>query len=123
MKKGLISTGLMMFVLIFGCPVAAFAHAHLEKSDPADGAKLTTAPTKVQAWFSEKVAAEWSKIRVMDSDGKQVDTGNVSNDGDPRHLSVEVPALPAGEYTVKLNVISGDGHRVLGRFSFTIDDQ
>ena len=117
MKNGLISTGLMIFVLLFGYPLAASAHAHMERSEPADGA---IAPKKVQAWFSEKVAAEWSKMTVTDSAGKQVDTGEVSNDGDPRHLSVGLQPLSAGTYDVKLNVISGDGHRVKGSFSFTI---
>ena len=121
MKKGLFSTGLMITVLLLGWPLAASAHAHMEKSIPEKGAHLTTAPKKVQVWFSEKVAAEWSKIEVTDADGKQVDTGKVSNDGDPEHLSVELQPLPAGTYDVKLNVISGDGHRVKGSFSFSVE--
>ena len=120
MKNVLLSTGFMALVLLLGWPLAASAHAHMEKSDPANGAQLTTAPKKVQAWFSEKVAAEWSKMTVTDAAGKQVDTGNVSNDGDPKHLSVGLQSLPSGSYDVKLNVISGDGHRVKGSFSFTI---
>ena len=96
------------------------AHAHTEKTQPADGQTLEQSPKTVEAWFTEKVSDEWSKIEVSDADGKRVDDGKVSNGDDPKHLSVGLKPLPSGSYNVKLNVISGDGHRVKGLFSFNV---
>lgn len=121
MKTRDFSMGLLAMMVMLGWPLVAAAHVHMEKSSPENGAHLSTAPEKVQMWFSGRVAAEWSKVKVTDAAGKRMDTGEISDDGDPEHLSVKLQPLPAGEYKVKLNVISGDGHRVKGSFRFTVE--
>jgi methionine-rich copper-binding protein CopC len=40
--------------------------------------------------------------------------------GDPKLLSVGLPALAPGTYTVKYRVLSVDGHVVASQFSFTL---
>ena len=115
------SLGLAGLILMLAWPILASAHVHMEKSIPENNAHLTVAPKTVQIWFSGKIAAEWSKIQVTNADGKRMDTGDVTNDGDPKFLSVKLQELPAGKYDVELNVISGDGHRVKGSFSFTVE--
>jgi hypothetical protein len=112
---------LLSGLLMLAWPLAGSAHTHMEKSEPADKAVLEAAPTAIQLWFSEKVGAEWSKIEVTDAAGKRVDKQQVTADSaDPKHIQTELNALPAGAYQVKWNVISGDGHRVKGTFSFTV---
>lgn len=107
--------------LLFGVPLVASAHTHLENSEPADKAALSAPPKTVQLRFSEKVAAEWSKIVVTDAAGKRVDKEKVSEDAaDPKHIQVELDTLAPGSYKVDWNVISSDGHRVKGHFSFTV---
>jgi len=107
-------------LLLLSWPLTAMAHVHTEKTQPADGQTLEQSPTTVEAWFSGKVSDEWSKIEVSDADGKRVDDGKISNGGDPSHLSVGLKPLASGSYNVELNVISGDGHRVKGHFSFNV---
>ena len=114
-------TGFVGVMLLAVWPLVSSAHVHMEKSSPEDGAHLTAAPTTVEVWFSGKIAAEWSTIEVTDTAGQRVDKGKVTNGGDPKHLNVELQPLPTGSYEVKLNVISGDGHRVKGSFSFTVE--
>jgi methionine-rich copper-binding protein CopC len=120
MKTTRLTTGLFGLLLLLAWPLVSSAHTHMEKSSPAKGAQLTAAPKSVELWFSSKVAAEWSTIKVTDSGGKQVDKGEVSSGDDPDHLSVDLQALPAGHYDVHWNAISGDGHRVKGSFSFEV---
>lgn len=116
-----LTAGLLSGLLMIAWPLTSSAHTHLEKSDPADKAALTTAPQAVQLWFSEKVAAEWSKIVVTDAAGKRVDKEKIAEDkADPKHIQVDLNALTAGSYKVDWNVISGDGHRVKGSFSFSV---
>lgn len=106
--------------LVMAWPLVSFAHVHMERTAPADGAMLSASPQNVEVWFSGKVAAEWSQIKVIDASGIRVDTGELSNGDDPKHLSVGLKPLRAGDYDVKLNVISGDGHRVKGSFTFSV---
>ena len=111
---------LTAIMLLLCWPLTAMAHVHTEKTQPADGETLAQSPKTVEAWFTGKVTAEWSKIEVSDADGNRVDDGVVSNGDDPNHLTVGLKPLTSGSYNVELNVISGDGHRVKGHFSFTV---
>lgn len=121
MTQKTLTAGLLGALLMIAWPLAASAHTHMEKSDPADKATLATAPQSVQLWFSDKVAAEWSKIVVTDSSGNRVDQEQVSADAaDPKHIEAGLKALGPGDYTVDWNVISGDGHRVKGSFTFSV---
>ncbi|ALP53325.1 hypothetical protein Tel_09255 [Candidatus Tenderia electrophaga] len=115
-----LTTALLGAILMLGWPLVGLAHVHMEKSAPAKGAQLDSPPERVQVWFSGKVAEEWSKIEVTDASGKRVDTGEVRSEGDPKRLSVGLQPLAPGTYEVTLNVVSGDGHRVKGGFSFSV---
>lgn len=120
MNSKSLKSALLSALLMLGWPVVGLAHVHLEKSEPAKGATLDASPERVQLWFSGKVAGEWSQIEVTDAGGQRVDDGEVRDEGDPKRLSVGLRPLTAGTYEVKLNVVSGDGHRVKGSFSFSV---
>ena len=110
----------ILIILVFA-PTVSFAHVHLEKSSPAKGETLNTAPENVELWFSGKVSDEWSKIEVTDAQGKRVDNKQVRRGSEgAKHLSVGLQSIPAGTYNVRWNVVAGDGHRVKGSASFTI---
>lgn len=112
-------TALALMVSIgFSTPV--LSHTHIEKSNPDKGAQLEEAPQSVDLWFSGKVAAEWSTIKVTDAAGKRVDLGKVTPGQDPAHVRAELQTLSAGNYAVTWNVVSGDGHRVKGSFTFSV---
>jgi len=121
MKLARIFAMLLGVSLLMGWPLVSLAHVHMERSIPKDGAHLKQAPGRVQLWFSGKVAGEWSKVTVTDAQGRRVDDGNVANGDDPSELEVGLKPLSSGVYDVKLNVISGDGHRVKGSLSFTVE--
>jgi methionine-rich copper-binding protein CopC len=58
---------------------------------------------------------------VWSADGQRVDAGDVEVAPlEPTRLSVGVPALPAGAYTVKYRVLSVDGHVVEAELTFTV---
>lgn len=113
--------GLLSGLLLITWPLTSNAHSHLEKSDPADKAALSVPPKTVHLWFSDKMAAEWSKIVVTSADGKRVDQEKVTEDkNDPKHIQVDLNTLVPSNYQVNWNAISGDGHRVKGEFSFSV---
>jgi copper transport protein len=123
----------LLLFLARGCMLATFllawtgvagvqAHAMLIRSLPAANATLDSSPLQVELFFSETIAAQLSKISVMDSGGKQVDTGDSHLDpADPTHLLVSLPPLVDGVYMVVWNAISAtDGHQTTGSFPFAV---
>lgn len=50
----------------------SYAHAIVEKSSPTASQSLSIPPTKVDVYFSDPVDIRFSQIKVLDSDGKQI---------------------------------------------------
>src|ERR1035437_10095103 len=64
--------------------VAAWGHATLLQTEPTASASLAEAPTQVTLWFDQRVEPIFNSIRVVDLQGKRVDTGqpNVQDQGE-----------------------------------------
>ena len=102
-------------------PAVAWAHAEMVKSVPARRAAMTTAPPRVRLSFNERVEAKFSRVSVWDAKGTQVDLKDVEVDSeDPKQLTVGLPPLEPGTYTVRFRVLSVDGHVVESQFPFTV---
>ncbi|MET3982379.1 copper resistance protein CopC [Streptomyces sp. PvR034] len=101
----------------------ASAHAALTASDPRDGAVVATAPAQVTLSFSEAVAMNGDSIRVMDPQGKRIDTGelrDLCSGSTIRYGTALHSGLPNGTYTVAWQAVSADSHPVSGAFTFSI---
>ncbi|WP_243704588.1 copper resistance CopC family protein [Micromonospora sp. KC723] len=96
----------------------AAAHNSLTGSNPADGARVATAPAQVELRFLSKLDPATTTITVV-GPGRVAAAG-----GAPRFTGdrVRVPFAPgpAGEYVVGYQVASGDGHPVKGEVTFTL---
>ncbi|MBN3822427.1 copper homeostasis periplasmic binding protein CopC [Burkholderia sp. Ac-20384] len=100
---------------------AAFAHAHLAKSDPAAGAAVATAPAAVTIDFTEPLEPAFSSIVVVDGDGKTVSDGRARIDASNRkQMTVPLTAVGTGAYTVKWVAVATDGHRTQGAYGFSV---
>ena len=108
-------------LLVLLLPADGWSHAYLVRSAPAARTTVGRAPERIQLWFNERLEPAYSRVSVWSRDGKQVDTGDVEvAASEPTRLSVGVPALPAGTYTVKFRVLSVDGHVVEAEYAFTV---
>src|SRR5258708_39804962 len=99
------------------------AHANLIRSEPAANSVLDTAPTRVRLWFSEVPEPGISQILVLDRAGKVLPgVGPVGIDPeDAKALSVSLPVLQPGLYTVGWRAVSAiDGHFTTGGFAFAV---
>ena len=113
--------GLTLYALLLMVPADGWAHAYLVKSAPARRAVLSGPPARVVLWFNERLEAQFSQLSVWNTEGQQVDAGDVQvGPDDDKKLSVGTPMLPAGTYTVKYRVLSVDGHIVEAEFPFTV---
>jgi copper resistance protein C len=107
--------------LLLCMPTSAWPHAQLVKSVPASRAGLSKAPAQVQLWFNERLEARFCHLAVWNAAGQQVDGRDVQVDPtNSKKLSVGLPALASGLYTVKYRVLSVDGHIVEDQFPFTV---
>jgi methionine-rich copper-binding protein CopC len=121
--SGMLRARLVPWVLvaILFVPVIASAHASLVKSLPARRATVDTPPPRVQLWFNERLEPAFSRLSVWDARKIEVDLKDVQvAPDDPKQLSVGIPALGAGVYTVRFRVLSVDGHVVESEFAFTV---
>ncbi|MGQ5262371.1 copper resistance CopC family protein [Micromonospora sp. ZYX-F-536] len=102
-------------LLIPATPAAA--HNSLTGSDPRDGARVASAPTRIELRFLARPAPATTKITVTGPD-------NVVAGGPPVFdgSRVRVPFRPgaAGLYIVGYELASADGHPVRGEVRFTL---
>jgi len=99
----------------------AQAHAFLDHADPRVGSTVSSSPSQVKAWYTEELEPAFSKIRVFDAQGNEVDSKDVKVDPtDKTIMTVSLPRLPAGTYEVKWSAVAVDTHHTTGTFSFTV---
>jgi copper transport protein len=97
-------------------PSAAWAHASLIASDPANDALLARAPATLTLTFNEPV--EPLTIRIVDQSGAGASVTRIRRDG--AQLILTPPILGDGAHVISWRVISADGHPVGGSTTFWV---
>lgn len=115
-----LARGLLVGLLLAFLPVAAQAHAKLERSEPKNDSTLKQAPKLVELWFSEELEARLNTIEVKDQTGKRVDRGEVVLAEGNKKAQVELGEVAPGVYTVNWKALSADQHAMRGSFTFTV---
>ncbi len=111
---------LLVLAALFLPTAPAFAHDELLESTPADGAKLTEAPTEVQLVFGEGVQESGSAIVVQGEDGSRYDQPNTFAVEENVATVQLAKNAPAENYTVTYRIVSEDGHPVSDSFEFRV---
>lgn len=114
-----LSLGLL---LVLGTSDAALAHAHLKTANPAENAVLSVSPATLTLQFSEALVLKFSGVTVTGPGKSAIKLGaaNLGSEGGAT-LQVAVPsALPAGAYVVHWHILSTDGHKTKGSYTFTL---
>jgi putative copper export protein/methionine-rich copper-binding protein CopC len=109
-------------VSLFAAVPSAAAHALPVKTDPSARELVQAPPSRVVIQFSENVNPQVASIRVLDQARRQVDSNDTQVDPtDPRTVSVNLPLLKSGAYSVVWRVQSADdGHVSSGAYYFQI---
>lgn len=114
MARVLASLAALLCALTFAS--AAWAHATLLSSEPADGSVLAQPPKMVQLNFNEAIAP--AVVGVIDAAGQARD---VAARAVGQSLLIVLPDdLPEGTQIVSYRVVSQDGHPVAGSMVFSI---
>lgn len=97
-----------------------FAHSHPVSMDPAANATIAS-PEKVTMHFSGDLEPKFSSITVSNATGHVVNKeASVVSTGDGKLMTVALPKLPSGVYTVDWTAVSVDSHRLQGSYNFTV---
>lgn len=101
-----------------------YGHAFVTSSDPSSSQSIAKSPSKVNVFFSEPVDVRYSKLKVLDQNGKQIETSSLQYlGGDQSALSARLPQLKDGVYTVSTTVLSQtDGHVTDNAFVFAVGE-
>jgi len=103
-----------------------YAHPIIVDSDPNQFQTIKEPPNRVVIIFSEPIELDYSKISVINANGKEVKVGNQFNlDGDKSTIGTMLQSdLSDGTYIVSSKVLSAvDGHVVDSSFTFNIGEE
>lgn len=118
--RSLLLASVALAVVLLSSANSVGAHAALEGSNPAANSAVEEQPSQVELWFTEPMAPDFSSIEVLNEAGERVDNGDSAVDAsDPKRLTVSLPPLGPGTYTVAWkNLSTVDGHPRSGAFVF-----
>jgi len=100
-------------------PASAWAHATLLRTSPAAGTRVATAPGQLMLTFDQQVRPIAGGTSVTDASGDSVTAGparSSSNDVNTMVIPLR-PRLPDGDYTVRWQIVSTDGHLISGIYA------
>jgi methionine-rich copper-binding protein CopC len=111
---------LVAAILLVAAADRALAHAKLVSTSPAANEMAMPPPSELRLKFSEVIELKFAKVNVTGPDKKAVKTGALKLDeGDKTTLIIPLATpLDDGNYTVSWQVVSTDGHKVKGSYSF-----
>ena len=113
--------GLAMAAAMAFVPVAAFAHGKLENAVPAAGSTADAPPEMLRLTFNEDLESAFSMVKVSDAHGTAVTKEKAKVDAsNPRVLTVALPKLSSGSYSVQWAVMTHDAHKTKGTYTFQV---
>ncbi|GAB3627621.1 Copper resistance protein C [Pandoraea terrae] len=102
-------------------PALAVAHGKLENSVPAADSAVAVSPGALRLTFNENLESAFSTIKVTDSSGTPVTQEKAKIDAsNPHVLTLAVPKLASGAYTVQWAVMTADAHKTKGTYAFKV---
>ncbi len=113
---------ILMLVLSISIPYAS-AHPFTEETNPRSTENAPEGITQVTVFYSEPIELDYSYLKVLDSNGNQIDNKDSKYYQGEKSLIVSTPPLESGVYTVTSKVLSKvDGHLVDDAFIFGVGD-
>jgi copper resistance protein C len=114
-----VSVVALAVALLFLLPHAAFAHAVLVKSSPAQGASVKAGHVDITLTYNSRIDALHSSLHLVGTDGK-AQTLAVDAHAAPNLLVAKADSLSAGAYKLEWQVQATDGHITRGTVEFRV---
>ena len=110
---------MLAVALLFVLPHAAFAHAVLVKSLPAQGATVKAGDVDIALTFNSRIDVLHSSLHLVGPDGK-ANTLAMDNHAEPNLLKSKASGLTPGAYKLEWQVQASDGHISRGVIAFRV---
>ena len=115
-----VAKSLAVFGVVVFFAGAACAHVHPQTQVPGAGATVAS-PAQVTVTFDAPLEPAFSSLKVVNAAGKQVNTAKSHVDQKQLDvMSVALPPLATGHYTVQWVAVAPDGHRTQGDYPFNV---
>ena len=115
-RVSVVALAIALLVLL---PHAAFAHAVLVKSSPAQGATVKAGDVDITLTYNSRIDALHSSLHLIGPDGN-AQTLAVDAHAAPNLLVAKADGLSAGAYKVEWQVQASDGHISRGVVAFRV---
>ncbi len=115
----LVAFSLAIMALI-GFASPSSAHAVLESSSPAANSTVAAAPEQIVLQFNGEVKFSAQQPRLLDSQAVGITTGTATLSDAGKRITIPIPKLKVGTYTVVWRVLSTDGHPLPGSLVFNV---
>ncbi|WP_340002562.1 copper resistance protein CopC [Oceanobacillus sp. FSL K6-0127] len=109
----------IVVILVTCFSTSAFAHSHIQGSNPADGDVVTEPLEEIVLEFDGGIE-QGSFIEVTTTAGEAVEVQDIEI-GEGTLTGTVAEPLANDEYQVNWSIISADGHPLEGEFTFTVD--
>lgn len=108
-SRGRFTTPLLLLMALCLGAGSAAGHALVVKTSLRDRPVEPDTPTTVVFTFSERVQLPFTKVLLVNANGdkRSLKLAPGKHQGEVR---VEIPAIPAGRYVLRCNVLAIDGH-------------
>ncbi|MHB1936039.1 MAG: copper resistance CopC family protein [Acidobacteriaceae bacterium] len=106
-------------LLLMGGSPAAFAHAALVHSIPADQAVVRSHQVDIALDYDSRIEARRCTVRLTDTAGKAFPL-QMERSTKPSELKAAARNLADGKYQVHWQVLASDGHITRGDVAFTV---
>ncbi|MBD7938338.1 copper resistance protein CopC [Cytobacillus sp. Sa5YUA1] len=117
MKK--LSMLLFVVTILFISTNTAFAHTHLDSSNPEDGATVTESIDTIQLYF-DTVIEDNASLQIENSEGEVVEASDITVNEDELIATFSEP-IANGNYTVSWEIIGVDGHIMQESYGFAVN--
>ncbi|WP_108398243.1 copper homeostasis periplasmic binding protein CopC [Devosia submarina] len=109
-------------LLLVAAPLPVYAHAELLETVPGQEQPVSSAPKELRLAFSESLELAFANVTVTGDDGQQIELGTLSlAPMDNKTVIVTVAdELPSGTYIVEYSMVSNDGHKIEGSYTFKV---
>jgi methionine-rich copper-binding protein CopC len=94
------------------------AHSSITSSQPSDGAVVSGSPGAITISFDRPMRIV--SVSLVDASGTEYAVRPKAGRSASQTLTVEPPALPAGDYTLEWRGLSEDGHTLSEGIGFTV---
>ncbi|MGC1784205.1 MAG: copper resistance CopC family protein [Acidobacteriaceae bacterium] len=118
MKRDKISIALLTLVFFAWVP-AAFAHATLVRSSPADQSIVHAHSLTLVLDYNSRIDASRCTLTVTGANGQRIPL-RMQHTSNPAELKAFAGGLPNGRYTMHWQVLASDGHITRGDVAFTV---